>query len=38
MSMLFINKNIGLVSYRIEDAIAFLVGAELTNNLTLGYA
>ena len=25
-------------SYRIEDAIAFLVGAELTNNLTLGYA
>tara|TARA_Y100001934_G_C12318807_1_gene758974 strand:+ start:650 stop:1582 length:933 start_codon:yes stop_codon:yes gene_type:complete len=25
-------------SYRIEDAIAFLVGAELTDNLTLGYA
>jgi len=25
-------------SYRIEDAIAFLVGFEITDNLTLGYA
>ena len=25
-------------SYRIEDAIAFLVGFEIANNLTLGYA
>ena len=25
-------------SYRIEDAIAFLLGFEVTDNLTLGYA
>ena len=25
-------------SYRIEDAIAFLVGFEIADNLTLGYA